>query len=282
MTSRTTTERILDAYLAPEGDRLPDRVIEAVVADVARTPQRRAARAPWRFRHMPVLSRPTGIAAVALVAVLGAAGLMYLRSIPGGTGSRPTPTPTLGPSEVAPGISGWKTYHSDVHGFTVGYPENWSLHKPAGREWQAGDQFPSDELPYADTFVSPEQGDAQIGLFVWEMPAGEDVDVESVADLKAWADSYCSDVGAGSCEQFTQRAVSMCHNAGGSCRGAILVPTGEAQYAFFGDWGSMMFTDLPDQITVVVVAREDDFPSAARYGGSVELLKSILTTMDVR
>ncbi len=34
-------------------------------------------------------------------------------------------------------------------------------------------------------------------------------------------------------------------------------------------------------VQVVVVAREDGFPSAARYGGSVELLKSILTTMDV-
>ena len=282
MTSRTTTERILDAYLAPEGDRLPDRVIEAVFADIARIPQRRAPRAPWRFRHMPVLSRATGIAAVALVAVVGAAGLMYLRSNPGGTGSESTSTPTLGPSEVAPGISGWKTYTSDVHGFTVCYPENWSLHMPAAREWQAGDVFPSDELPYADTFTSPEQGDAQIGLFVWEVPAGKGVDVESVGDLKDWADSYCSDLGAGSCEQFTRRAVSMCHNAGGSCRGAILVPTGEAQYAFFGDWGSMMFTDLPDRITVVVVAREDDFPFAARYGGTVELLKSILTTMDVR
>ena len=54
MTSRTTTERILDAYLAPEGDRLPDRVIEAVFADIARIPQRRAPRAPRRFRHMPV------------------------------------------------------------------------------------------------------------------------------------------------------------------------------------------------------------------------------------
>ena len=74
----------------------------------------------------------------------------------------------------------------------------------------------------------------------------------------------------------------MCLNAGGaSCRGAILVPTAEAQYAFVMDWTSAMFTNLPDLIRVVVVAREDSFPSAGRYGGSVELLKAMLTTMDV-
>jgi hypothetical protein len=35
-------------------------------------------------------------------------------------------------------------------------------------------------------------------------------------------------------------------------------------------------------MVVVVIGREDGFPSAARYGGSVQLLKSILATMHVR
>ena len=100
--------------------------------------------------------------------------------------------------------------------------------------------------------------------------------------LKAWAQTFCSDIGASSCEDFTQRAAPMCLNAGGgSCRAALLVPTAEEQYAFFVDWASAMLTNIPDRVRVVVVAREDSFPSAARYGGSVELLKSILTTMDV-
>ena len=105
---------------------------------------------------------------------------------------------------------------------------------------------------------------------------------KSVPDLKAWAEAFCNDFGVSSCEGFAQQAEPMCFSAGGaSCRAALLVPTDEAQYAFFVDWETAMFTNAPDLVRVVVVAREDDFPPAARYGGSVELLKSILTTMDV-
>ena len=53
MNGTVDTERILDAFLAPEADRLPDRVIDAALADIARTPQRRALRVPWRFHYMP-------------------------------------------------------------------------------------------------------------------------------------------------------------------------------------------------------------------------------------
>ena len=36
-----------------------------------------------------------------------------------------------------------------------------------------------------------------------------------------------------------------------------------------------------ERVTVVTMGRPDGDPSVARYGGSVELLKSILTTLDV-
>lgn len=94
MKARSDTERILDAYLAPEADRLADRVIDAALADIARTPQRRALRVPWRFSLMPSLSRATGVAVVALVAVVGAGTLFYLNSNPDGSGSQGTPLPT--------------------------------------------------------------------------------------------------------------------------------------------------------------------------------------------
>ena len=75
----------------------------------------------------------------------------------------------------------------------------------------------------------------------------------------------------------------MCLNAGGDpCRGAILVgdtSSGEP-FAFFVDWGSAMLSEAPN-VRIVWVARKDAFPGAARYGGSISLLKSILTTMDV-
>jgi hypothetical protein len=64
-----------------------------------------------------------------------------------------------------------------------------------------------------------------------------------------------------------------------SCGPALLVPTVEAQYAFVPDRGMLLLGEKV--LRVFVVAREDSFPSAARYGGSVELLKAILTTMDV-
>ena len=284
MNGKVDTERILDAFLAPEADQLPDRVIDAALADIARTPQRRALRVPWRFPYMPALNRVTGIVAVALVAIVGAGGLIYLNSNsasgPGGpTTVAPTPTPSALPS----GTAGWMQYTSEVHGFDVGYPEDWTV-TTATRDWQAGDEFPADELPYADIFVSPGQGDEQMALLAWEMPAGEgrgDL-LESVPDLTAWAEAFCTEVGVSSCEGFAQQAEPMCFNAGGdSCRAAILVPTAGAQYAFFVDWESAMFTNPAWPVRVVVVAREDDFPPAARYGGSVELLKSILTTMNV-
>ena len=187
MNGQIDAERILDAYLAPEADRLPDRVLDAALADIARTPQRRALRVPWRFPNMPALSRATGIAAVALVAVVGAGALFYLTSNrPGGaasestsapTTSAPTTAPTPGASEVAPGITGWKTYSSAVHGFTVGYPADWSVTARATRKWQPGDRIHRDGWPYADTFISPER-DAAVGLLVWEMPAGEDAEGE--------------------------------------------------------------------------------------------------------
>jgi hypothetical protein len=34
-------------------------------------------------------------------------------------------------------------------------------------------------------------------------------------------------------------------------------------------------------VTVVALGRHDDFPATARYGGGLQLVKSILTTMDV-
>lgn len=113
MNGQIDTERILDAYLAPESDRLPDRVLDAALADIARTPQRRALRVPWRFPIMPALTRATGIAAVALVAVVGAGVLISFDST-GGPGGSPTPTtaptPESTPKPVSEGLIGPGTY----------------------------------------------------------------------------------------------------------------------------------------------------------------------------
>jgi hypothetical protein len=96
MNARTDTERILDAFLAPEGDRLADRVIDAALADIARTPQRRALRVPWRFPTMPTYLRLAAVAAV--VAVVGVGALLFV----GGGSTVPPATPSPAPTALPP------------------------------------------------------------------------------------------------------------------------------------------------------------------------------------
>jgi hypothetical protein len=277
-------ERILDAYLAPEDDRLPERVIDAVLADIARTPQRRARSVPWRFRLMPALSRTTALAAVVLVAVVGAGALIYLNSTGlGGPGGRPspsptplpttapTPSPTPGASQVAPGITGWTTYTSAQYGLTFGYPEGWTIVRSATRDWQADDGLDPQTSSY-ETFVSP--GVTTVVAFsVWQMQATLGMDLDSWEGLEAFAQSFCNDIGDVPCDGIPERAQPMCVERR-DCHAGLLVPFTDDQFAFFGD----LETDV---LTVVVVWRPDVHPSTVRYGGSVELLKSILTTMDV-
>ena len=97
MTGRIDAERILDAFLAPDADRLPNRVIEAALTDIARTPQRRAMRVPWRIPTMNSFAKlAIGAAAVVVVVV---AGIQFLpRSGPSGGQPNPTAAPTATPA----------------------------------------------------------------------------------------------------------------------------------------------------------------------------------------
>jgi hypothetical protein len=182
------------------------------------------------------------------------------------------------PTEAARGITPLTTYTSAIYGTTLSYPADWSVKARAARKTQSGDAFPANELPYADTFASPGEAGAQVGLIVWQTH----IDVfTGTADLKALAGKFCVEVVASSCETFTQRAVPLDFNNGGDGGCAILVPTADRQYAFLSDQSSCAITEGTSWITVVVIDREDEFPSAARYGGSVELLRSIVATMKV-
>ena len=106
MTGRTNTERILDAFLAPEADRLADRVIDAALEDIARTRQRRPWWPAWRFPSMSNLSPAARMVVIGAVLIAAIGGGAYL--IGGGRGPA-TPTappsattvPTAQPSPVA-------------------------------------------------------------------------------------------------------------------------------------------------------------------------------------
>ena len=267
MTERSRTERILDAYLAPDLDRLPDRVIDAALGEVARTPQRRALRVPWRFpnvRNLSFTARNVLVAAVLLVAVGGGTYLV--------AGGGPKPTPTPAPTPGGPGIASFTPYTSAVYGITFGYPDQWRLHSAATRTPQAGDAFGGS---FGDVFANPQDRDGDSMIFsVWQQPAGSGADIATREGLAVWlgANEWCDTQSAG-CDTVPEVALPMCAGRA-ACGPAILAPLPEGIVAAIADVAT-------NTVTVVALGRHDDFPAAARYGGGVQLLKSILTTMDV-
>jgi hypothetical protein len=172
MTGRSDTERFLDAFLAPEADQLSHSVLEAALSDIARTPQRRALRVPWRFTNMPVMYR-VAAAALALVVLAGAGGVIYLNSrgaLVGGPAASPSPTASPSPSTSAqdspPLLE--TTFSSTIHGVSIDYPSGWQT-RPATEPWTGGDL--SFDSPAADVLHDPTLGD-RVYLLLASQPYG--------------------------------------------------------------------------------------------------------------
>jgi hypothetical protein len=159
MTGRVRTERLLDIYLAPEADRLPDGVLDAALDQIAVTGQRRALRVSWgHFRANPGLR----LAATAIAAIVVLGGLLSVIG-PQRFGTGPIPTPAVSPSIAATASpaptpvdpSGWTPFVSDRHGITFRVPPGWSLVKATGPWiWQPADPGPSNAA--ADRAVGPQ------------------------------------------------------------------------------------------------------------------------------
>jgi len=189
----------------------------------------------------------------------------------------PTTTPaaasTPAASGVALGISAWTNYTSEAYGTTFGYPDGWTLDGAATRKWQEGDR-PADGALFSDSFMNPESRDGdQIALGVWQRSAGSGADITAPNGLSAWFKANICDDKVDACETVSDVAVPMCLGKV-ACLPAVLVPLSDSTQAVFAD-------PKTGRVTVVSLGRPDDFPAAARYGGTVQLLKSILTTMDV-
>jgi hypothetical protein len=163
-----------------------------------------------------------------------------------------------------------------VYGITIGYPDGWTVDAPATRKWPKSDH-PGTAFAYSDSFMNDEARDGdQIALGLWQRAPGSAADVASRAGLTAWFQSHMCDHQIENCETVPDVAIPMCVGKT-ACLPAILVPlTDSTQAVLAGDIGP---TD--GLITVVSLGRPDTFPATARYGGGVQLLKSILTTMDV-
>jgi hypothetical protein len=270
-------EHAVHGWLEDGSDRTPPAAIETVLFAVKTTPQERDLRIPWRFIQMPNYVRYAAAAAIVLVVGVGVLAI-NLRSPSAGTGGSPAPSLTAAPTatpaaSLLPGITGLTTYHSAVYGTDFGYPTEWHKEAAAARKWQPGDSTSSDATwVFADIFASPDGVD-QIGLWVWEMPAGSGADITSHAGLTAWAVANVCDAAIDACATVPDIAVPMCI-AWDSCRPAVIVPLSDSTTAFLADTENGL-------VTIFSLGRPDSFPGAARYGGSVQLLKSILTTMDV-
>jgi hypothetical protein len=114
MTGRSRTERILDAYLAPDADRLADRVIDAALADIARTSQRRSWWPAWRSNRMNTYAKLIAAAAgVLVVAVVGYQFLPRNGSIGGQPTAQPSPTATSSPTAASSPIATAIPLHED-------------------------------------------------------------------------------------------------------------------------------------------------------------------------
>jgi len=289
--SDRTFERAVNDWLEDGSDRTPPSAIDAVLLAVKTTPQERDLRIPWRFPFMPALSRASGLAAVALVVVVGAGALVYFGSNrPSGAGSQGTPVPTATPAPtVAPTAAptpqptfdpsdpaAWTTYTSAVYGFTMAYPSDWSVHTRAEHKWQPGEPVVPDGWPWADVFANPEQVDGDsMGLWVWQVPAPAGADLDTWEGLQAALLEICEVPTFGSCE-LASPATPMCRGQQ-ECQPALVVSMGTEEVLPFGLFGD----PEAGTITVFNIGREDDFPAAERYGGTVALLKAILTQVDV-
>jgi hypothetical protein len=125
MTSDQQTERALRAVFAEDMEVLPDRILDAVLADLPVTPQLRRARGRWRI---PVgTARFAIVAAIVAVALVASIGLLTRQGGVGGEVVVPPPsaTPTASPTPADTG--------SPAPSVAPGYattPPNWPTPAP--------------------------------------------------------------------------------------------------------------------------------------------------------
>jgi hypothetical protein len=267
-------DRAVRDWLDDGSDRTPPAAIDAVLLAVTTTPQERDLRILRRTTQMPTYVRLA--AGIAIVAVVGVGALMYIGNSPG-VGGAPTPSPTPTPvasaaPSLAPGISGWKPYTSAAYGFTMSYPSDWDVAGRATHKWQPGEPGTAEDASFWDSFAN-DDGDGTL-MLVAQVPAPSGADLESWEGLHAVHRQLCDEPTIPACPaEYTP--TSLC--SGQDCAPAILALNGDdpMPVALIGD---------PEKgiVTVIWIGRVDSFPTAAKYGGTVQLLKSVLTQMDVR
>jgi hypothetical protein len=223
---------------------------------------------PWRFPKIPALSRATAIVAVALVALGGAGGLLYIAG--GGLVPTPSPGPSATPRpQSTTDIGAWNSYTSEVYGYMAAYPGAWTVDHFATRAWSAAIDGIDPSSPAMDTFTNTS---GTVAVSAWRAPHGP---LENPGDpnrMLAWVEDFCVGVGDRPCDGIAARAIPMCLEPP-ACNTAFAVPFQDDVMAFF--------VGTPDNtVNVVAVWRGETDPTLAPYGGAIALLNEFLERRD--
>jgi hypothetical protein len=278
MSTERDFDRIAEAWLAEGPSELADRVLDAALDEVHLTHQRRRPLVP---RRTPTLSIPLRLAAgIAIIAIVGYAGLTFLKGP--GIGSTPPPTPTSMPTAspaltpapaatLAPiDTTGWTTYTSSRYGFTLSLPPGWTS-EPGDHDWTWQDDATNWLSTGADRFQAPGRA---ILVSAWTVPMEPGQIIESWSDVEAWARTYCERTANTGCTTIHDRVVPMCIEKR-DCHPALLVPFKDDVQAF-GTGGV-----LPEGMLVIAVWWGESAVATAPYGGSQRLLEGFLSTLNV-
>ena len=122
--------RVVRSWLDEGTNRVPDRVLDSVLALVPMTPQRRPL---WLVRRFPSLSNPFRIAIAAAAIVV--ASVVAINLLPrGGVGTTPSPSPTASPVLLdrvnldSPVTAGrYRVESTFALPFSISFPSSWTL-----------------------------------------------------------------------------------------------------------------------------------------------------------
>jgi hypothetical protein len=183
MTTPRDPDRLIHAFVLEGAEQLDDQVYDVVRAEIDRERQR-VVIGPWR---VPTVSKllPIGLGAAAVIAVvfIGSRFIGSPTSNVGGPSSQPpasTAPASAAPSRATPPLT--QTFTSQMHGFSVSYPEGWTA-RAATEPWTGtgGPHYPD---PFADLLIDPGLGD-HLFLIFGSQPIGNSTPDEWVAELMA-------------------------------------------------------------------------------------------------